>query len=246
MRVNCPKCRAEVAAANISLEKGWAKCTVCNEVFALADVVEGFRTAAESPPVLERPFDAWARLERADRKLAIVIPPQGMRAGTWALFGFAIFWLGFIAFWTAGALGVFWGNNAAAPINWGNAIFASFSIPFWAVGFGMLGGVVWASRGSLSVYLDASKMYIERRCLIYRRGRFISRDNVQCARPGVTVVQNQNTMPLPSVEIIYENGTFRLPCNSPAEQDWLIAEVNSFLAAVPYSPSDVDLFPGDA
>ncbi len=40
-----------------------------------------------------------------------------------------------------------------------------------------------------------------------------------------------------SVEIIYENGSFRLPCNSPAEQTWVIAEINDFLQTVPYRPS---------
>ncbi|MGA2067205.1 MAG: hypothetical protein ABSG86_19695 [Thermoguttaceae bacterium] len=237
MKIECPGCRQAIPAEDISLETGYAKCRQCGEVFKLADVLPGYAppaTPAEKPP--ERPFDAWAVLERDKERLIIHIPAQGMRAGTWGMLGFATFWLAFIAFWTAGALGVFFGGG----IQWGNALFAAFSTPFWLVGFGMLAGVAWASRGSRSVYLDASVLQTQLRCLAWRRSKTIDRAAVQHAREGV--VQAKSNGPASayfpcSAEIIFEKGSFRLPCTNEPEQKWLIAEINDFLQSVPYRPS---------
>jgi hypothetical protein len=181
MKLECPECRRVIPAEDVSLETGCAKCRRCDEVFKLADILPGYApdaTAMQKPP--ERPFDAWAVLERDDQRLVVHIPAQGMRAATWGALGFATFWLGFIAFWTAGALGVFRGG-----IHWGNALFAAFSTPFWLVGFGMLAGVVWAARSSRTVYLDASVLQTQLRCLAWRRCKTIDRSAVQHAREGV-------------------------------------------------------------
>lgn len=232
MQVRCPKCRLELPVANISFETSLLKCDACNEVFPLSDIL----------PV-ERPFDAWAKLECTERQLGIVVPPQGMRAATWGLLGFAAFWLAFIAFWTAGALGFApFGKMAAGAIPRAQVIFASFSIPFWLAGFGMLAGVIWSSRGSTSVYIDSGRAYLEKRCLTYLRRRCVSREKVQCARPGTVIVQRENGTYSPfSAELIYEGGSFKIPCNSQSEQDWIISEINGFLKSVPYSPADTDL-----
>lgn len=254
MQVRCPKCRLELPVANVSFEAGLLKCDACNEVFPLSDIL----------PV-ERPFDAWAKLERTERQLGIVVPPQGMRAATWGLLGFAAFWLAFIAFWTAGVLGFApFGKMAAGAIPRAQVIFASFSIPFWLAGFGMLAGVIWSSRGSTSVYIDSGRAYLEKRCLTYLRRRCVSREKVQCARPGTVIVQQVTTKPVAwvtecarpeavlvqrengtyspfSAELIYEGGSFKIPCNSQSEQDWIISEINGFLKSVPYSPADTDL-----
>lgn len=220
----------------MSLDTGWAKCEACNEIFPLAEV-DGYQPGAPAPPAIERPFDAWAKLLREPHKLGIVIPPHGMRAGTWGLFAFATTWLSFITFFTyfwhqgAGNFGGFFGN-----VDW-------MTIPFWGVGFLLIGSVLWASRGSHSVYLDGNQMVTELRCLVWRRRRFISRDKVQCARRGVAIVKDDRSTYQPnSVEIVYENGSFPLPCNSPAEEAWLIGEINDFLKSTPYSPLPTELF----
>jgi hypothetical protein len=240
MKVSCPNCRQVIPADDIALDKGWAKCVRCNEVFQLAQLVPDYAAAAPAPAAKppERPFDAWVVTERDGDRLIIHVPPMGMRAGAWGLLGFATFWTAFIAFWTTFALG---GPAIFGPgIRWENVIFACFSIPFWLIGFGMLGGVLWMARGSRVVLLDASKMVAELRCLFWRRRKLIDRAAVQCAREGVvTVKSNQPSstyFPYPA-EIIYEKGSFKLPCNSEAEQAWLLAEINGFLQQVPYRPS---------
>ncbi len=237
MKVNCPRCNRVVGAENIALDTGWGKCGGCNEVFRLADVLPGYTAEAGAEQgVPERPFDAWAVAEQDDGKLFIHLPAQGMRAATWAMFGFATFWTGFIAFWTAGALGAFWGGNG---LRLENACFAAFSTPFWLIGFGMFASVLWMARGTRTVCLDASRIVTELRCLLFRRRRRLDRSMVQCAREGVRSAKSndvsQTYFPF-SAEIIYAKGSFKLPCTSEAEQRWLIALINGFLKSVPYQP----------
>ena len=235
MKLNCPVCTHVISAENIALDAGWAKCLRCDEVFELCQILPGYsRPLAASPR--ERPFDAWAVLERRERQLFIHFPPEGMRAATWGMLGFATFWLGFIAFWTVGALGVFFNNGAVMPQNgW----FAAFSIPFWGVGFAMLVGVVWSARGTRTVYIDAAHMISELRCLFWRRRKVRDRNQVQHARKGAHRVKSGGSDSPPHsfpVEIVFVKGSFFLPCGTEDEQDWLVAEINEFLQTVPYDP----------
>jgi hypothetical protein len=236
MKVTCPSCLETIAAGDVALDKGWAKCARCDEVFPLAELLPGYGAAVASPSgVPERPFDAWAVVRREPRMLAIHLPAQGMRAAAWAGLGFTVFWLGFIAFWTAGALGVFFGGG---QIQWANLAFAAFSIPFWLVGFGMLGGIVWMARGTRSVMIDPAQLVTELRCLAWRRTRSRERDQVQCARAGERTLSQEGRAAAPTAEITFTKGSFTIPCTSLAERAWLVAEINDFLRSVPYDPSE--------
>jgi hypothetical protein len=241
MKLPCPNCHRPIPSDDIELTAGWAKCRKCDEIFKLAEILPGYGTSVSAGPAAlpERPFDAWAVVDRTPERLIIAVPPYGMRAASWGLLGFATFWLAFIAFWTAGALGVFFNHGRVRPQN---AIFAAFSMPFWLVGIGMLAGVLWSARGTRRVYLDASTLYTESRCLSARWRKTIDRADVQHARQGVMKVRsNDNSSYTPySVEIIYTKGSCRLPCNSEAEQEWLIGQINDFLRTVPYRPGPSD------
>jgi len=231
MKVTCPDCEAVIPAEHVSLETGWAKCIRCNEVFPLADLVEGYSPegapkAAASRGKPERPFDAWAIVEHDGPRMLIHFPPQGLRAGAWGLLFFAIFWNGFVFFWTLGALGVFFNQG---QIQWENLAFAAFSTPFWLVGFGMLAAVLWMARGSRTVYFDGMQMISEMRCLFWRRNRVKDLVDVQHAREGRTVVKSDAQTTPYSVEIVFTKGSISLPCSSENEQRWLIAEVNEYL-----------------
>jgi hypothetical protein len=239
MKVYCPDCGKVIPGENIALESGWAKCCRCQEVFNLSDVVPGYTPRASEGTagrlLPERPFDAWAVLERTDATLMIHLPAQGMRAAICGMLAFATFWLAFVAFWTASALGLFGGKLELA-----NLLFASFSTPFWLVGFGMLGAVLWAARGTRTVYIDASVMQTRLSCLFWRRQKTIDRAAVQHARQGVKQFESDdgNSTYFPcSAEIIYDKGSFRLPCTSEPERAWLLAQINDFLQAVSYLPS---------
>jgi hypothetical protein len=236
MKLLCPNCHRPIPSDDIELSAGWAKCRKCDEVFKLAEILPGYGKAESTPAALpERPFDAWIIVDRAPDRMIIAVPPFGMRAATWGLLGFAIFWLAFISFWTAAALGVFFNHGRVRPQN---ALFAAFSTPFWIVGIGMLTGVLWSARGTRRVYLDASTLYTESRCLFARWRKTIDRADVQCAREGAVKFRNSDNggyTPY-AVEIVFTKGSYRLSCNSEAEQAWLIAQINDFLKTLPYQP----------
>ncbi len=237
MKVNCPECHHVIPAADVALDKGWAKCGRCDEVFPLADLLPGYPAAA-AVELPKRPFDARAIVRREPHMMAVHLPAQGLRAAALGLLFFATIWLAFIAFWTVGALGVFFNNG---QVKADNAWFAAFSIPFWLIGFGMLGGVAWIAHSQRSVMIDAAQVVTEMRCLFWHRIRTFERDEVQCARAGHSTVKQEGAPPTPHCEIIFTKGSFVLPCTSTAEQAWLVAEVNDFLQSVPYDPRRRDL-----
>lgn len=174
---------------------------------------------------LERPFNARSVVDQTRDSLEIFIPRQGFRAATIGGLGFAIFWLAFVAFWTAGALGLFFGGGPPQAFNIG---FAAFSTPFWCVGFGMLGGIAWSAYGTRRVQLDDNELRTETQCLLYTRRRRIERSHVQCARRYRPKVESQNTTYY-GAEIVFEKGSYVLPADEEFEADWLVAVINDHL-----------------
>lgn len=71
------------------------------------------------------PVGTKAEVKTGDQQLQILIPAGGFGLSSLFLIGFNAFWLCFVAVWTLFALQ-------------GSILFALFSIPFWAVGLGML------------------------------------------------------------------------------------------------------------
>jgi eukaryotic-like serine/threonine-protein kinase len=85
---------------------------------------DGIKAPKVPRPPETLPSDSKVILSSTPELLSLSIPRVGMRTpGFWFSSGFAIFWLGFVAFWTFSALAM------GAPI-----FFAMFSLPFWAVG----------------------------------------------------------------------------------------------------------------
>jgi hypothetical protein len=62
---------------------------------------------------------------------------------------FAIFWLGFISFWT-------WGASQ------GSIIFALFSIPFWLIGLNMIIGVINSANEIQVITLDKYRLTVKK------------------------------------------------------------------------------------
>lgn len=92
--------------------------------------------------LVRKPAHSQVLLTKTASSLEIVVPPAasttGGKAGLVFLGIFAIAWNSFILFWTGGAL------MAPFPVN---IMFSLFSLPFWAVGIGMAGGVIFGIWG---------------------------------------------------------------------------------------------------
>ena len=231
MKIHCPNCDRPIPAADVDLSTRLAKCRGCDEVFPLEGLPATPATSATgSSGVPERPFDARAEVVRSPRELLLKVPAAGMGGGMWGLLGFAVVWNGFIAFWTLGALGLFFGDGPDA-FNW---MFAAFSIPFWCAGAGMLAAVLHGSRSEVGLVLDRHELRYHRRSPVLPKRRTVRRADVQKARAkNLASSANDTTGPVPSlyeVEIVTRDGTLKVPAAGADEQRWLIAEINAFLA----------------
>lgn len=244
MKILCPNCETEVAVEDVDLSTGWARCRECNELFQVPEIMRPRTGNAFDAPApvfdgpIERPADARIVIQRRPDKLFVYVPPFGFRLAVLPVMGFAVFWLGFVAFWTAGALGMFGGRMGLE-----NILFACFSIPFWLVGIAMLGGCLWTMGASRLVYMDASTLMTRLKAYLFSWRWSISRDLVRTVRLGAAPAsrtQNSgslNTVLAPHVvEIVYKNGKLPIACASADEQRWVYGEIRAFLDSVPYRP----------
>ena len=233
MKVICPSCQAVVQAADVQLDTAWAKCAGCQEVFQVPELLSAVKLRIEAerkPP--ERPFDAKIEILRTDSQLLVSVPSTGMNAGLWSLLGFASFWTAFIAFWTFGAAGGFKGFKNG--LGGEQILFACFSIPFWLVGIGMLISIVYSAYSERKVAMDPTSAVFEWKCLGWRRAKSLHRHKVQAARVSSSFMQSdQPRSPRCSVEIVYEQGSFVIPCQTESEQSWVLDSINSYLNNVP-------------
>lgn len=244
MKPACPSCHQEVPVEDVNLETGLGRCRFCNEIFEIPELVTHIRAVqAGSPPGSGgpppmRPADSRIKLIKRDNRLLVYLPPWGFFSPVLVLLLFSLFWLGFVAFWTAGALGVL--TDPAGGPRWENIMFSLFSIPFWLVGLGMLVGALSGMFSRRVIYLDESRLENRWELGFLKYRKTVSRADVQTARVASAPLfqRSRNDRPTPSygVEIVYQGGKISIPCENEDEQNWLLAEVRSFLETVPYRP----------
>ncbi|RMF98596.1 MAG: hypothetical protein D6741_09395 [Planctomycetota bacterium] len=234
------------------MDTGWARCRPCDEVFVVPELAsvaaahaapkygeEGAGEEDATPP--QRPYDARIQIRQDREKLLLQIPAAGVFGPQIGMFLFSLFWLGFVTFWTLGALGVFFGEGMKPE----NIAFACFSIPFWLVGIGMLGGAIVVSFLKRDIYFDPAVVVLRTSVLFFRRTKRIPREKVQKVRrmsmsqliqqSRVNAANAMNAM-LPNLELVYEGGTARIPCKNEDERRWIEATVNAYLKEYPADP----------
>lgn len=244
MKITCPTCQNVLPVEQVSIDTGWAKCVDCQEVFQVEEIAKSLPATKDGVKFVssprERPFDAKVIIASHGNQFALEVPKTGIQAGHWGLLGFATFWTAFIAFWTAGALGFVGGNGPQGVAQWG---FAAFSIPFWIVGIGMFVGVIYSTQSHRRVAIDASSAIFDIQCLGLRRTKRLERSQIQAARFHEPKVQSsKDPPPSQSVEIVYEGGSFVVPCQTESEAKWVLHSINSFLQSTASSaraPSSV-------
>jgi eukaryotic-like serine/threonine-protein kinase len=115
--------------------------------------------SAEDIPV-EKPFGSKLTVTQKKDGTSILIPERGAVAGAAVMGGFAVFWLGFVAFWTAGTI------LMHAPI-----IMPLFSIPFWVVGLGLVRKSIFSLIGKtgLTIQRDGRFVFFKKPAIFGRR-----------------------------------------------------------------------------
>ncbi|HEX8904790.1 MAG TPA: hypothetical protein VF771_08120 [Longimicrobiaceae bacterium] len=101
MKIVCPNCRVPVAAEDVDLGTGLAKCRTCNNVFRFDTDPELAASPAKQRPPVEKP------------RSIVIVDANGELTVNYRWFSpkyifmtiFCIFWDGFLVFWYAIALG---------------------------------------------------------------------------------------------------------------------------------------------
>jgi hypothetical protein len=184
---------------------------------------------------LRKPVGSRVFLEEDEDNLRLAIPPAKFDAASISTGGFALFWNGFVAVWTAGALAS------------GGILFALFSIPFWAAGISMAKAAIGRQFISEKLEIGRVAWTFERQLAILSRQVDGSQrpDFSQASAKQVTgytrdllqaqVVIRGYINGVPQTELCIKHGVEKIVLGEgldPYEQEWIAYRVNAFLSDV--------------
>jgi hypothetical protein len=144
MTLVCPTCNTSIANVDVNITTDLAKCNNCGSIHKVSSLV-----ANEDEKYISTPPNGSliALNKNYDGTIELYYPPTGFSFSDIFYLIFSIFWVGFICFWTWGALQA-------------SIFFALFSIPFWFVGISMWIGLINRIFESERVYLAKEKIIL--------------------------------------------------------------------------------------
>ena len=146
MELICSNCGAVISPENVNISTDLAKCDMCNSIHKASELVDRQAIGQIEDP----PSGTKMTVKKGyGDEIELFYPQSGFTASQLPQIGFTIFWLGFISFWT-------WGASQ------GSVAFAMFSIPFWIVGFAMLGGIINSIFETQTLKLDRNSLTIKK------------------------------------------------------------------------------------
>ncbi len=213
--VRCPKCRTKQPAPK---KASVVECSRCQYVFSIHEALTIDDNSSPPAPVdPDRPPTGTkiTRLTPAPGIIGWQIPRSG-RAGGLLLFATA--WLGFITIFTVITL-------IAEPDDSSSNLFMTlFTIPFWAVGFGMLYAGIRAKYSSVSIAVEADSVLMARVLFNRTSRRTLSRKTLTSV--DTQVFYTQNYQPVYGIEIRGPDGKIRFGTMlSEEEKHWLVADI---------------------
>ncbi|WP_414529063.1 serine/threonine protein kinase [Nodularia chucula] len=110
-----------------------------------------------------QPVGSKLQLTKNSDYLEILIPPVGFKLEMLFTGFFTVFWNAFVLFWTVGAL-----SGPPFPLN---LPFALFSLPFWGVGWFMIGSLLMGLFGNIRLGLDNEEIALQYQLWIFKSYR---------------------------------------------------------------------------
>jgi serine/threonine protein kinase len=163
-----------------------------------------------------KPLDTIVQLERTPEQLDIEIPTRRFNLSDLGGLGFAGLWLLFIIIW----------STTAARVS---VLFALFSIPFWAVGLGILASSLWPILGQTKIHMDRYAYEI----IWGIKGLFTYRASGKTK--ALTGARIQSNFQVNERDVYYcalRSTTKQYPFAfglNPFEQEWLVSEIEGWL-----------------
>lgn len=164
---------------------------------------------------LPAPLGTKVQLTQAPQHLDIIVPPGMFNAASIFMLGFNAFWLSFVAFWTVMALQ-------------GSIFFALFSIPFWAVGLGMLAFNINTIFTRIELHFSPQHIRVFKNyAQLFKQEQHYPLSQLSAVQRALSY-KNNNT---PHFSLQLEIGSKKIGLGthlSRAEQDWLKNEILLF------------------
>jgi hypothetical protein len=159
MKVQCPKCHANVPPANVNVAADAVWCAGCNEAFALSDLTRKGtedRAPIEVPP--EPPRGAWFEKNF-----------DGWEVGATTRSPIAFFLVPFMCVWSGGSLGGIYGSQMASGQF--NLVMSLFGIPFilGTLLFGSIALMAVCGKVVVRVRGEQGEVFVGVWCLGWRR-----------------------------------------------------------------------------
>ncbi|MCL1474156.1 serine/threonine protein kinase [Argonema antarcticum] len=175
----------------------------------------------EHPSTIQKrrqPAGSRIGLKNTLGRLVVEIPPAGWRLQNVSWLGFALIWSGFLFFWTAGALAV--GAYVFFPL---------LSIPFWIVGLGMLGGILFSVAGRTRLEIDRVK-YFRLQWKLFWFSYEVKGKTADIDRIELSNNYEVNDKPVMACTLVEGLRTHRFGSwLAQSEKEWLVEEIASFL-----------------
>lgn len=153
MKILCPSCHVPVAAEDVALETGLAKCRTCNSVFRFDDLPELARSLVRPRPRVEKPNS----LVTWDDGYGLTLQYRWFSPKFVFMAFFCLFWDGFLLFWYLMAFGS------------GNLLMLLFPLIHVAAGIGI---TYWTLAGFLNtttVAIDGNRLRVSHHPLPWGR-----------------------------------------------------------------------------
>jgi len=224
MELICPNCSSVIDSNSINVMTDLAKCTHCGSLHKASTlaVSSGYDQTIQNPP---KGSKISLKRESGD-VVSIEMPAKGFQLSTIPLLLFTLFWLGFITFWTTMASGA--------------GFFALFSIPFWIVGFSMLGAIIVSIAEKQTIKVGRGKITVTKsrpflsKMLDYNFGdiqEIALKGNQSWGSPHSIRFQNRYAPPPEMPALISGTGTkFFFEGANDAEKSWIVKYLNQKLA----------------
>lgn len=103
---------------------------------------------------IKKPAGSRIVLKKSSEQFQIILPPEGFTPKLIFIGTFALGWNSFLLLWTGGAAMIPFGINL---------FFLLFSLPFWAVGLGMLGSILYSLNGYAILSIDPREISLRHR-----------------------------------------------------------------------------------
>lgn len=146
MELICSNCHKAIDTNNINIATDLAKCGNCGAIHKASALVP----SSDDKKLASPPAGSKIQMTKEmDGSIKIFLPKKGFTTSDIPLVFFAIFWLGFISFWTIMAVR-------------GSILFAMFSLPFWFIGIAMLISVINSIKETQAVIVTRNSVIIEK------------------------------------------------------------------------------------